>query len=117
MPFELSADYKDVPARIRDFKEKHPEGSLRPVDRALPLSFETIGEKVFLVYAAVAYRSADDVLPGIGCAWEPFPGTTPYTKNSELQNAELAPGDAPSSLRWRRIQGCSLSRGRAQPSS
>ena len=44
---------------------------------------------MFLVYAAVAYRSADDVLPGIGCAWDPS-GMTPYTKNSELQNAETS---------------------------
>lgn len=27
-------------------------------------------------------------MPGIGVAWEPFPGRTPYTKDSELMNAE-----------------------------
>jgi hypothetical protein len=45
---------------------------------------------VFVVYTAAAYRTPDDPRPGMGTAWEPFPGTTPYTRNSELMNAETA---------------------------
>ena len=48
------------------------------------------GEDVFIVYTAAAYRSQDDARPGIGIAWEPFPGRTPYTAGSELQNAETS---------------------------
>ena len=44
----------------------------------------------FVVYTAAAYRTPDDPKPGIGCAWEPFPGLTPYTRKSELQNAETS---------------------------
>lgn len=45
---------------------------------------------VFIVYTAVAYRSPDDRKPGIGVAWEPYPGRTPYTKASEVMNAETS---------------------------
>ena len=90
MAFDLDPNYKQVPERIADFKEKHPEGCLRPVDPARPFWFEEVGDKLFLCYAAAAYRTPDDALPGIGLAWEPVPGTTPYTKNSELQNAETS---------------------------
>jgi hypothetical protein len=39
---------------------------------------------------AYAYRTPDDQRPGTGLAWEPCPGKTPYTKDSELQNAETS---------------------------
>jgi hypothetical protein len=47
-------------------------------------------EDCFIVYAAAAYRTPDDPRPGIGIAWEPFPGRTPYTAASELMNAETS---------------------------
>lgn len=86
----IADDYNDVAARIREFREKHPEGSLQPADLNVPYRIETIGEKSFVVYVAAAYRSPDDTKPGIGAAWEPFPGPTNFTKNSELQNAETS---------------------------
>jgi hypothetical protein len=43
-----------------------------------------------IVYVAAAYRTPDDPRPGIGVAWEPFPGRTPYTLGSELMNAETS---------------------------
>lgn len=90
MGFELDPSYKQVPERIQDFKEKHPEGSLQPADLAVWYRIETIGDQTFIVYVAAAYRSPEDPRPGIGMAWEPFPGKTPYTKDSELQNAETS---------------------------
>lgn len=44
----------------------------------------------FVVYTAAAYRHPDDPCPGIGVAWEPLPGLTPYTHNSEVMNAETS---------------------------
>lgn len=88
--FELDPSYKDVPARIADFKAKHPEGCFRPVDPSEPYKIEALDGRFFIVYTAAAYRSPEDPLPGIGVAWEPFPGKTPYTKDSELQNAETS---------------------------
>jgi hypothetical protein len=43
-----------------------------------------------MVYSAAAYRSPDDKLPGVGWAYEPIPGPTNFTRDSELQNAETA---------------------------
>ncbi len=79
-------DYIDVAERIVAFKEKHPEGSLQTIDWQV---VEVAG-KTFVVYRAAAFRTADDPRPGHGTAWEPFPGPTPYTKDSELMNAETA---------------------------
>ena len=90
MPFELDPSYKDVPARIADFKAKHPDGSLQPYDPARPFEIVTVGDRTFIAYTAAAYRSPEDPRPGIGVAWEPWPGRTPYTKDSELQNAETS---------------------------
>lgn len=84
------SSYVDVAARIVEFRAKHPEGSLQPANLAEPFSVVTIGEQTFVVVVAAAYRDRDDVRPGIGMAYEPFPGQTPYTRGSELQNAETS---------------------------
>ena len=83
-------DYIDVAARLAEFRAKHPDGSLQPVDPSEPFKAMEIGGQMFIVYAAAAYRTPDDQRPGIGCAYELFPGRTPYTKGSELQNAETS---------------------------
>lgn len=79
--------YNDVASRMREFFDKHPDGRLRP---AAPWRVETIGDKTFVVFEAAAYRTADDANPGIGTAWEPFPGRTQFTRDSELMNAETS---------------------------
>lgn len=120
-------DYIDVPQRIADFREHHPDGALHPADPAAPYHIvrvpnswcrtcagrgllkvrqdwkkcprcdgqglrraEEPQEDVFIVYAAAARRSPDDAHPGVGMAWESYPGQTPYTLGSELQNAETS---------------------------
>ena len=82
--------YVDVAERIRLFRDRYPEGSLQPANLATPWEIVTVGDKTFLVYIAAAYRHPDDPRPGIGMAWEPFPGRTPYTKDSELMVAETS---------------------------
>lgn len=92
MSVDLS-DYIDVAERIAVFREAYPTGSLQTYinpETHLPYSVEVIGEKSFLVVTAYAFRSPDDVIPGIASAWEQVPGQTPYTRNSELQNAETS---------------------------
>jgi hypothetical protein len=87
----FAADYVDVAERIRIFRDMYPEGSLRPADPSRPFWIEdvpNVGPR--LVYVAAAYRTADDPAPGIGCAWEPLPGKTPYTRDSELMVAETS---------------------------
>lgn len=93
--------YKEVPDRIIEFKEKYPEGSLVRVGEPSILSFEVpvfdddgaqtgTRKKTFIQYTAAAYRNPTDQAPGIGTVWEPFPGTTPYTRDSEIMNAETS---------------------------
>jgi hypothetical protein len=79
-------DYIDVATRIVEFRTKHPEGSLQQVRYELM----KVGERTFLAFTAAAYRTPDDARPGIGTAWEPVPGPTQFTRDSELQNAETA---------------------------
>ncbi len=92
-------DYIDVAQRIAEFRVKHPEGSLQPLNPEQPFEIRELagtgkdGKEVrgtFIIYTAAAYRSPDDQRPGVGCAYEVFPGRTPYTAGSELQNAETA---------------------------
>lgn len=86
MGFELSDDYVDVAERITEFRDKHPEGSFQQ----LKLEFVKVAGKDWVVYTAAAYRDPDDKRPGQGTAWEEIPGRTPYTKGSEVQNAETS---------------------------
>ncbi|HLP97635.1 MAG TPA: hypothetical protein VK149_04240 [Sideroxyarcus sp.] len=80
-------DYIDVASRIVEFREKYPEGSLQ--QQSLEFVRDFAG-KDWVVYTAAAYRSPEDTLPGIGTAWEPVPGPTQFTRDSEVQNAETA---------------------------
>lgn len=83
--------YVDVAERIRLLKERYPEASLQPADPARPYWIEdvpNVGPR--LVYVAACYRTPDDARPGIGMAWEPLPGLTPFTKGSELMVAETS---------------------------
>lgn len=89
MAFDLDG-YVDVAERIRIFREKYPDGSLQPLNFDRPLWVEVVDGKSFVCYAAAAYRSPDDVRPGVGIAWEPFPGPTQFTRDSEAMNAETA---------------------------
>ena len=101
MSYKGPIDYIDVATRIVEFREKYPEGSLQQVKYELlevPVytKDKETGEvsqsavRVYLAYTAAAYRGPDDKLPGIGTAWEPIPGPTQFTRDSEMQNAETA---------------------------
>lgn len=81
-------DYVDVAERISVFREKYPNGSLQPANLINPLQVIEIDGKTFVLYTACAYRTPDDPRPGVGIAWEPVPGATPYTRGSEAMNAE-----------------------------
>lgn len=97
MAFDLS-EYMTVAERIAEFRAKYPDGCLQcewdmllvptPV-KADDGTWQTL-ERPFIVAKAFAYRTPDDVRPGIGHAQEPIPGKSPYTKDSELMNAETS---------------------------
>jgi hypothetical protein len=85
MAFDLD-DYVDVAERMKEFFEKYPEGSFQTVS-VEPM---VVGGEAFVSYTAACFRSPDDPRPGHGTAWEPVPGKTPYTRDSELMNAETS---------------------------
>jgi hypothetical protein len=85
MPVDLS-NYNTVPERMGEFFDKYPEGSFQQID----LQFVEAAGKQFVVYTAAVYRTPDDPRPGHGTAWEPIPGPTSFTKDSEVQNAETS---------------------------
>ena len=85
-------DYIDVATRIIEFREKYPTGSLQSWKDpyVIEVKMPDGSIKSYMVYSAAAYRSPDDTLPGVGWAYEPIPGPTNFTRDSELQNAETA---------------------------
>lgn len=80
-------DYVDVKERVRLLYEQHPDARLVTAE-VIP-STEPDGVARIWVKAA-AYRTPDDPLPGIGWSWIVLPGSTPYTKGSEIENAETS---------------------------
>ena len=80
-------DYIDVATRIVEFRQQYPDGRLRQKHIEFLRDF---AGKDWIVYTAEAWRSADDPAPAEGTAWEPVPGPTQFTRDSELQNAETA---------------------------
>ena len=81
--FKLDDSYVEVAERIRIFRDKFPEGSLQSEIR--------FGDNdAYVLCIAWAYRSADDARPGIGHSRLAIPGTTPYTRGSEVENAETS---------------------------
>lgn len=85
MGYEAPKDYVEVSERILEFRAAYPSGSLQG-----DYQLVSDGKLCGWVYTARAYRTPDDPRPGIGTAWEPIPGKTPYTRDSELQNAETS---------------------------
>jgi hypothetical protein len=74
--------YIEVKDRIEKFYEKFPDGSLQS-------EIVQIDEEVVVV-KGLAYRTADDERPGIGHSMMRFGGNNPYTKDSEIENAETS---------------------------
>ena len=79
-------DYVDVPTRFRLALDKWPD--LRVVET--PAEIVTIGDRTFISVTMTVYRDPSDPLPCIATCWEPFPGMTPYVKNSEQMNASTS---------------------------
>lgn len=88
--FKGNDSYIDVAERIVEARAQYPNGRLRPADPTKPYTIESIDGQTYIVVVAAFYRDADDQLPGIGMAYEVFPGKSNFTRGSELQNAETS---------------------------
>jgi hypothetical protein len=86
-------NYVEVAERITQFFNKYPEGSLTAADPLTPIriiNIEGINEThTFLEYVCIAKRHPNDH-GGVGIAWEPFPGKTTFTRDSEAMVAETS---------------------------
>ena len=103
-------DYAEVATRIRahrDKDRKYPDGSFQSehefvtVTHAVRRDKWEGGKKVgeywtepmpvtYVLVTARFYRTPDDLRPGVGKSWLMMPGLTPYTRGSELENAETS---------------------------
>ena len=82
MGFNLD-DYVDVATRLKELLEKYPEAS---VEASQPRLITVDGSNFVEVTVTI---SADGRMARAS-AWEPIPGKTPYTKDSEMMNAETS---------------------------
>ena len=80
------SNYVDVPTRFAMALERWPE--LRIMENRPEII--TIGDKVFISVTMQAWRTPDDAIPAQATAWEPIPGLTPFTRNSEMMNASTS---------------------------
>lgn len=76
------ADYVPVNERLAALLDKYPDASLQSEIVELTDTRVTI--------KAIAYRTPDDARPGIGHSSMEIPGGTPYTRGSEIENAETS---------------------------
>jgi hypothetical protein len=83
-----SGKYTEVKVRVQEFYAKYPEG--RIVTTKVKVYREMADGLDRVLVQALAYRTPDDPYPGRGTSWMVIPGTTPYTKNSEVENCETS---------------------------
>lgn len=83
MSFDL-ADYVDVKTRLRAALAKYPDLTITELP---PRFIEMPDGKTFIEAAVVVGRGKDDPNPVQAHCWEPYPGKTGYTRDSEQPNA------------------------------
>ena len=82
----FAPDYREVAERIAEWYVRFPEGRIEcvPVE-----ALSKPGE--YWTVRASAFRSASELFPaGVGHSFLAVPGKTPYTRDSELENAETS---------------------------
>jgi hypothetical protein len=80
------SNYVDVPTRFAMALERWPELRLKEHRPEV----HTVCDKVFISVTMQAWRTPDDQIPAQATAWEPIPGLTPFTRNSEMMNASTS---------------------------
>ena len=80
------SNYVDVPTRFAALLTKWPE--LRIKEHRPEIV--TIGDKTFISVTMQAWRTPDDPVPCQATCFEPFPGKTSFTRDSEQMNASTS---------------------------
>jgi len=78
--------YVDVAQRLQIAAGRFPELRIQELETD---TIEVDGHRYIRVKVSV-WRTPDDPLPVIAECWEPFPGKTPYTRDSEQANASTS---------------------------
>lgn len=84
--FDLG-DYVQVNQRIAILYELYPQARL-VTDKVKVLTAPDGKQRVMV--KALAYRTPDDAHPAVGYSWMELPGTSTFTKGSELENTETS---------------------------
>ena len=79
-------DYVDVPTRLAEALKRWP--NLR-IQETKPI-IVTVDNQQYVEISCTVWRDVDDILPMVAYCWEPIPGRTPYTKNSEQMNCSTS---------------------------
>ena len=80
------SNYVDVPTRFAAALQRWPE--LRILENRPEIV--TITDKVFISVTMQAWRTPDDPIPAQATCFEPFPGKTSFTRDSEQMNASTS---------------------------
>lgn len=80
------SNYVDVPTRFAAALERWPE--LRIMENRPEII--TIDDKKFISVTMQAWRTPDDPIPAQATCFEPFPGKTSFTRDSEQMNASTS---------------------------
>ena len=88
--FSIDPSYQEVAERMKLARELWPNCIFRAANPEKPFHIVEVQGSTYIIYTAALYRDSSDEKPAIGTAWEEIPGRTPYTKGSELMNAETS---------------------------
>lgn len=85
MGFDQS-DYVDVKTKLRLAYARWPDMKIHETE---PKIVE-IGGDLKIQITCTVHRTPDDPIPAVFTCWEPYPGTTPFTRGSEQQNCSTS---------------------------
>lgn len=85
MSFDLS-NYVDAATRLKLLFERYPNASVV----ADPPCIRDIAGRPFIEVTVTIHCNDEHNRMARASAWEPFPGKTPYTSDSEMMNAETS---------------------------
>ena len=80
------ANYVDVATRLEEAYRRWPNMRITEhTPRVVELAAAT-----FIEVAVTIHREPEDPRPCSACAWEPYPGKTAFTRDSEMMNASTS---------------------------
>jgi hypothetical protein len=77
-------DYREVPERIAEWYARHPDA------RIIPEVIENTDARVVVKASVFKTQDPAEVPTGVGHSYLAYPGKTPFTRDSELENAETS---------------------------